>query len=73
MLKIGNNDHGMGVTMVSSVYKLFETCQFPKTMLEEVDKVLLLYFMIPLSSATAERAFSSLRRLKSYLHSMTQK
>ena len=74
MLKTGNNDHGMGVTMVSSVCELFETCQFPKTMLEGVHKVLLLYLMIPLSSATAERAFSSLRRLKSYLRStMTQK
>lgn len=77
VLKTGNNDHGMGikrVTMVSSVCELFETCQFPKTMLEEVHKVLLLYLTVPLSSATAERAFSSLRRLKSYLRStMTQK
>ena len=49
MLKTGNNDHGMGmkkVTMVSSVCELFETCQFPKTMLEEVHKVLLLYLTI---------------------------
>ena len=77
VLKTGNNDHSMGiknVTMVSSVCELFETCQFPKTMLEEVHKVLLLYLTIPLSSATAERAFSTLRRLKSYLRStMTQK
>ena len=40
----------------------------------EVDKVLRLYLTLPLTSATAERCFSSLRHLKSYLRStMTQK
>jgi len=53
--------------MLSSVCELFETCQFPKTMLEEIHKVLLLYLTIPLSSATAKRAFSILRCVKSYL------
>ena len=43
-------------------------------MLEEVHKLLRLYLSIPMTSATAERIFSTLRRLKSYLRStMTQK
>ena len=77
VLKTGNIDYEIGirkVTAVSTVCHLFNVCKFPKTMLEEVHKILKLYLIIPLSSATAERAFSSLRRLKSYLRStMTQK
>lgn len=77
VLKTGNTDYKMGikkVTTLSTVCQLFETCKFSKTMLNEVHKVLQLYLTIPLSSATAERAFSTLRRLKSYLRStMTQK
>ena len=64
VLKTGNTDYKMGikkVTTLSTVCQLFETCKFPKTMLNEVHKVLQLYLTIPLSSATAERAFSTLR------------
>lgn len=77
VLKTGSIDYKVGikrVTTVSTVCQLFETCKFPKTMLKKVHKVIQLYLTIPLSSATAERAFSKLRRLKSYLRStMTQK
>ena len=73
VLKTSNEEHKMGiknVTMVKTVCEMFNVCKFPKTMLSEIDKVLKLY----LTSATAERCFSSLRRLKSYLRStMTQK
>ena len=42
-------------------------------MLGEVDNVLKIYLIIPVTTATAERSFSSLRRLKTYLKStMTQ-
>ena len=72
-----NDEHQMGikrVTTVSTVCDMFNTCQFPKTMLGEVDHLLHLYLTIPLTSATAERTFSTLCRLKSYLRStMTQK
>ena len=63
VLKTGNTDYKMGikkVTTLSTICQLFETCKFPKTMLNEVHKVLQLYLTIPLSSATAERAFSTL-------------
>lgn len=40
-----------------------------KDMLTEVDKVLRIYFCFPVTSATAERSFSLLRRLKTFLRS----
>ena len=77
VVKTANKEHNMGikrVTVVSSVCDLFNTCRFPKIMLGEVDLLLRMYLTVPLTSATAERSFSSLRRLKSYLRStMTQK
>lgn len=72
-----NEEHRMGikrVTTIRTVCDVFNKCRFPKTMLGEVDHLLHLYLTIPLTSATAERTFSTLRRLKSYLRStMTQK
>ena len=44
-----------------------------KGMLSEVDKLLRAYFTFPITSATAERSFSSLRKIKTFLRSsMTQ-
>ena len=40
-----------------------------KTMLSEVDKILKLYFTFPVTTATAEISFSSLRRIKMFLRS----
>ena len=77
VLKTSNEEHKIGiknVTMVKTVCEMFNVCKFPKTMLSEIDKVLKLYLTLPLTSATAEWCFSSLRRLKSYLRlTMTQK
>ena len=44
----------------SEIYKLEE-------MLSEIDKVLKICFTFSVTSATAERLFSSLRRIKTYL------
>ena len=72
-----NNDYHMGVkhvTKVSTICEVFNVCKFPKSMLKEVNTLLHLYLTIPLTSATAERSFSTLCRLKSYLRStMSQK
>ena len=44
-----------------------------KTMFSEVQKLIKLYLTVPMTSVTAERSFSALRRLKTYLRStMTQ-
>ena len=77
VLKTSNEGHKIGikkVTMVKIVCDIFNVSKFSKTMLSEVDKVLKLYLILPLTSATAEQCFSSLCCLKSYLTStMTQK
>lgn len=65
-----NTEHQMGVkkvTTVNTVVELLNCCSFSRTMLKEVNRLLRLYLTIPLTSVTAERSFSSLRRLKSYL------
>ena len=72
VIEASNNDYQMGIKSVTSVNiicELFNTCKFPRSMLPEVDKLLRLYYTIPITSATAERTFSTIRRLKSYLHS----
>ena len=77
VIAAGNSEHQLGikeVTSVSTICDVFNTCIFPKTMLTEVNKLLHIYYTVPLTSATAERTFSTLRRLKSYLRStMSQK
>ena len=63
VLKTENTDYQMEikkVTTLNTVCQLFETCKFPKTMLSKVHKFLQFYLTVPLSSATAERAFSTL-------------
>ena len=71
-----NSEHSIGikeVTKINTICDIFNVCSFPKTMLGEINKLLHIYLTIPLTSATAERSYSSLRRLKNYLRStMTQ-
>ncbi|KAL7377898.1 hypothetical protein ABVT39_005934 [Epinephelus coioides] len=45
-----------------------------QSLFSEVDRLLRLYLTVPMSNATAERSFSSLRRLKTFLRStMTER
>ena len=61
------------VTSIRTVIDLMNSNSLAKTLLNQVDKLLRIYLTIPLSTSTAERAFSTLRRLKNYLRStMTQ-
>ena len=72
VIEASNNDYQMGIKSVTSVNiicELFNTCMFPRSMLPAVGKLLRLYYIIPITSATAERTFSTIRRLKSCLHS----
>ena len=77
LLKTAKSEHQLGVkkiTSVSTIVQLFNTCPFSKTMLQQVDRLLRIFLTIPMASATAERSFSALRRLKNYLRTtMTQK
>ena len=45
-----------------------------KVLMSEVNKLLQIYYTLPITSATAERTFSAMRRLKNYMRAtMTQK
>ena len=57
------------VTNVRTVAMAMSKSEIYKGMLQEVDKLLKLYFTFPVTTATAERSFSSLRYIKTYLRS----
>ena len=60
----------MGISKVTNVRTIAEVMSENtniQDMLSEIDKLLKIYFTFPVTSATAERSFSSLRRIKTYL------
>ena len=62
------------VTSVKTICDIFNNQMVCKQLFSKVHKVLCLYLTIPVTSATAERTFSILRRLKTYLRgTMAQK
>lgn len=66
--------HAKSVTTVRTVCEVLSENNMIKNMLPMVHKLVSLYLTFPVTSATAERSFSSLRRLKTYLRScMTSK
>ena len=61
------------VTSIGTVIDLMSMNSFSQYFLSEVNSLLRIYLTVPMSSATAERTFSTLRRLKNYLRTtMTQ-
>ena len=74
LIKTANEQHDMGlkkVTSISTLCDVFNTCVFAKTMLSDVDRLIRIYLTTPMSTATAERTFSTLRCLKNYLRTTT--
>ena len=69
--------HKLGVrkvTSVGTIVQLYNASPHSKQKLQQVDRLLRIYVTVPMASATAERSFSALRRLKNYLRTtMTQK
>ena len=62
------------ITKITTICEIMNSSDLGKSMFTEVHKLLTIYLTVPMTSATAERTFSSLRRLKNYLRStMTQK
>ena len=59
------------VTHVSRLAEVFNTMPAEKIQCSEVHKMLKLYYTIPLTSATCERSFSTMRRLKTWLWANT--
>ncbi|CAF4393680.1 unnamed protein product, partial [Rotaria magnacalcarata] len=61
------------ITKISTVCEILNTRKIGKEMFQEFDKLIRLYLTIPVTTATAERAFSTLNRVKNALRtSMTQ-
>ena len=61
------------VTRVQTLCDVFNKQASLKIMLSEVHKLVLLYLTVPVTTASAERSFSGLKQIKTYLrNSMTQ-
>ncbi|KAK3095241.1 hypothetical protein FSP39_012040 [Pinctada imbricata] len=61
------------VTLIDTISTYMLRSEANKRLLSDVYSLLKIYLTIPVTTATAERAFSSLRRIKTYLRStMTQ-
>lgn len=57
------------VTNVRTICDAMNSSPVVKSLLGEVHKLLRLYLTVPVTSATSERTFSALRRLKNFLRS----
>lgn len=57
------------VTKVSTIADMLVTVPMAKDVFSEIDKILWLYLTISVITCTAERSFSSLRHIKTYLRS----
>ena len=57
------------VTPIGSFTDVLLAVLLAKEMFSELDKLLRIYFTIPITTATSERLFSVLHRVKTYLHS----
>lgn len=57
------------VTSVCTVYEIMHLVTLAKEMFCEVDKLLQIYLTILITTATAERSFSALCRIMTYLRS----
>ena len=57
------------VTNVRTIADVLNANPIFRGMLNEIDKLLKIYFTFPVTSVTSERSFSSLRKIKTYLRS----
>ncbi len=61
------------ITKISTICEILNSYDVGKQMFMESDKLIKLYLILPFTTATAERAFSTLNRLESTLRTpMTQ-
>jgi len=67
MIKTALNGTIKRVTNVRTIADAMMQSEIYQNMLCKVNKILLLYFTFPATTSTAERSFSSLRRIKTYL------
>ena len=70
LIKIAFNDSVKEVTNIRTIASAMLESEVYQKMLTEIHKLLISYFTFPVTTSTAERSFSSLRRLKTYLRNM---
>jgi hypothetical protein len=64
-----NKEKNLGIkqiTKISTICQFLNTYQIGKSMFDEYNQFLLLYLTIPVTTATAERSFSALNRIKTF-------
>ena len=66
LIETGNKQHQMGIKKVAFL-RTFSTIVPLQKLLCEVHKIIKIYLTVPVTSTTAVRSFSTLRRVKSYL------
>ena len=72
LVKVANRDSSITVRKViaiSTICELMNITSIGKAMFSEIHKLLCLYLTVPMTSASAECTFSTLRRLKNYFRS----
>lgn len=72
VLKLYNTERSLPIKKVTTLLtlcKIFKERKSIKQCLPEVQKVLTFYMSVPISSTTAERIFSVMHRIKSWLRS----
>ena len=72
MSRLTRNHKGLPkltVTSISTISDIIVNVPIAREMFSEIVRLLRLYLTIPATTATAERSFSSLRRIKTYLRS----
>lgn len=57
------------VTKVRTICDIMNELSFSKEMFSDVNRLLRIFYTMPVTTATAERTFSTLRRVKTYLRS----
>ena len=67
MVKTASEGQIKAITNVRTIASLMEQSKIYKGMLSETDKLLKIYFTFPVTLATAERSFSALCRIKTFL------
>ena len=61
--------HMLTITNIRSIADILNKVPLAKDIYSEIDKHLRLYLTVPVTTCTAERSFSALRRVKTYLRS----
>ncbi len=66
--KLETNSPITKVTNVRTICSIMAEISLGKEMLSEVVRLINIFYTIPVTTSTAERTFSALRRLKTYIH-----